>query len=47
MMACPEDQMAVEQAFLGGLTTVSRFDIAADGALELYAADRVVIRARR
>jgi heat shock protein HslJ len=47
MMACPDDQMAVEQAFLGGLTTVSRFDIAADGALELYAADRVVIRARR
>ena len=47
MMACPEDQMAVEQAFLGGLTTISRFDIAADGALELYAADRVVIRARR
>jgi heat shock protein HslJ len=47
MMACPEDQMAVEQAFLSGLTTISRFDIAADGALELYAADRVVIRARR
>lgn len=47
MMACPEDQMAVEQTFLRGLTTISRFDIAADGALELYAADRVVIRARR
>ena len=47
MMACPEDQMAVEQAFLSGLTTISRFDIAPDGALELYAADRVVIRARR
>jgi heat shock protein HslJ len=47
MMACPEDQMAVEQAFLSGLTTISRFDIAADGALELFAADRVVIRARR
>ncbi len=47
MMACPEDLMAVEQAFLMGLTTVDRFDLSADGALELYSGSTVVVRARR
>jgi heat shock protein HslJ len=47
MMACPDDQMAVEQAFLGGLTTITRFDIGPDGALVLYSGDTPVIRAQR
>jgi heat shock protein HslJ len=47
MMACPEDLMAVEQAFLGGLSRIDRFDLTADGALQLISADQVVITARR
>ncbi len=47
MMACPQDLMAVEQVFLKQLESVSRFDLAEDGALELFAGDTVVIRARR
>ena len=47
MMACPDDLMAVEQAFLMGLTTVDRFDLTANGALELYSGATVVVRARR
>jgi heat shock protein HslJ len=47
MMACPEDLMQVEQRFLTALPTVDRFDIAPDGALELFSADRVVLRATR
>lgn len=47
MMACPDDLMAVERSFLTTLETVDRFDVAPDGALELVAGDRVVIRARR
>jgi len=47
MMACPDDQMTVEQAFLRGLTTVSRFDIGPDGTLVLLSGDTPVIRAQR
>lgn len=47
MMACPEELMKVEQTFLRGLETVSRFDIGADGRLELVAGDTVLLRARR
>ncbi len=47
MMACPEDQMAREQAFHQALASVDGFDIGADGALELRSAGVVVIRARR
>ena len=47
MMACPEDLMLVEQRFLGALPRVDRFDIAPDGALELYAGGAVVLRALR
>jgi heat shock protein HslJ/uncharacterized lipoprotein YbaY len=47
MMACPDDQMAREQAFHQALASVDGFDIAADGGLDLRAAGSVVIRARR
>jgi heat shock protein HslJ/uncharacterized lipoprotein YbaY len=47
MMACPDDQMAREQAFHQALASVDGFDFAADGALELRSAGTVVIRARR
>jgi heat shock protein HslJ/uncharacterized lipoprotein YbaY len=47
MMACPEDQMAREQAFHQALASVDGFDIGAGGALELRSAGAVVIRAGR
>jgi len=47
MMACPEDQMAREQAFHQALASVDGFDIGADGGLDLRAAGAVVIRATR
>jgi heat shock protein HslJ/membrane-bound inhibitor of C-type lysozyme len=47
MMACPETQMTVEQAFLRSLTTVDRFDITVEGDLMLYVGPTVVIRAGR
>lgn len=47
MMACQQDLMAVEQAFLKALERVERFDFAQDGAVELYAGGTVAIRARR
>jgi len=47
MMACPEDQMAREQAFHQALASVDGFDVGADGGLELRSAGVVVIRARR
>ncbi len=48
MMACPEAQMNLEQAFFQTLTTVTRFDIADTGALVLYGAqESPVIRAFR
>jgi len=46
-MACPDDQMAREQAFHQALATVDGFDIGSDGGLELRSAGAVVIRARR
>lgn len=47
MMACPEDQMAREQAFHRALSSVDGFDIGADGALELRSAGVVMVRALR
>ncbi len=47
MMACPDDLMAVERAFLATLETIERFDLAEDGTLELIATDEALIRARR
>jgi heat shock protein HslJ/uncharacterized lipoprotein YbaY len=47
MMACPEDQMAREQAFHQALASIDGFDIGADGGLELRSAGAVVIRAGR
>ncbi len=38
-MACPGPMMAAERLWLDMLATVTRFDIAADGALVLYAGD--------
>lgn len=46
-MACPPAQMAAEGAFLAALAKVDRFDIAADGTLELIGGDRVLLRAAR
>jgi heat shock protein HslJ len=43
-MACPEPLMAVEQRWLEMLQTVTRFDIADDGALILHALDDAVAR---
>lgn len=46
--ACIDDAlMAVERKLLGQLPGLDRFDIAEDGSLVLYAADREAIRARR
>ena len=47
MMACPQDLMAVEATFLKGLATVDRFDLTADGKLELFAGGTTVVRAHR
>lgn len=47
MMACPDDLMAVERAFLDMLATVSRFDVTDAGDLVLYAGDSPVLTARR
>jgi heat shock protein HslJ/membrane-bound inhibitor of C-type lysozyme len=47
MMACPDDLMAVERAFLDLLPTVSRFDVTEAGDLVLYAGDAAVLSARR
>jgi heat shock protein HslJ len=47
MMACPDDLMAVERAFLDLLPTVSRFDVTEAGDLVLYAGDAAVLTARR
>jgi heat shock protein HslJ len=46
-MACPPDRMAAEGAFLAALAKVDRFDITADGTLELVGGDRVLLRAAR
>lgn len=49
LMACPEPLMAQERAMLDALELVSRFDIAADGALRLIGGpeEKVLIEARR
>jgi heat shock protein HslJ len=47
MMACPDDLMAVERAFLATLESIQRFDLAEDGTLELISGDEALIRARR
>lgn len=47
MMACPEALMRQERRFLDMLADVDGFDIAADGALVLRAAEAPVIVARR
>ncbi|MFO1091509.1 MAG: META domain-containing protein [Hyphomicrobiales bacterium] len=47
MMACPGTAMDDERAFFDILNAVNRFEIAADGALVLHAADGKTIRARR
>jgi heat shock protein HslJ len=47
MMACEDNAMAAERAFLSAMTTVDRFDIDADGALLLISADAPVMRAQR
>lgn len=46
MMACPDPVMAAEQAFLGALARVDRFDISEEGILRLLAGDEVVLRAQ-
>ena len=46
-MACAEPRMGQETAFLQGLSMVTRFEIAADGALRLLADDGQAIVARR
>ena len=45
MMACPEPAMAIEQAFLAALATVTRHDIDDAGQLVLLAGDTAVITA--
>lgn len=45
MMACPEPAMAIEQAFLAALSTVTRHDIDDAGRLVLFAGDTAVITA--
>lgn len=47
MMACPDPLMAAERLWLDTLATVTRFDIAADGALILYAGDTEAARLAR
>jgi heat shock protein HslJ/uncharacterized lipoprotein YbaY len=47
MMACPDARMALERRWLDTLATVSRFDIAEDGALVLYAGDTEAARLTR
>jgi heat shock protein HslJ/uncharacterized lipoprotein YbaY len=47
MMACPDDLMAVERAFLATLESIERFDLAENGTLELISGDEALIRARR
>lgn len=47
MMACPDDLMAVERAFLETLPTVSRFDVTDAGDLVLLSGDTPVLTARR
>jgi heat shock protein HslJ/uncharacterized lipoprotein YbaY/uncharacterized membrane protein len=44
MMACPDPLMTVERRWLDTLAAVSRFDIAADGALILYTGDAEAAR---
>lgn len=45
MMACPEINAATERALSEAFATVSRFDVAADGRLQLIAGDQVVVEA--
>ncbi|NEX17688.1 MAG: hypothetical protein C1943_13945 [Halochromatium sp.] len=47
MMACPELQMQTEQRFLGLLQAVTRFEIPADGQLQLVTSDDQRITAER
>jgi heat shock protein HslJ len=47
MMMCDDTIMTTERDFLGAIATVTRFDIAEDGALLLIAGDETVIRAER
>jgi len=47
MMACPEPRMQIEQRFLGLLQTVTRFEIPADGQLQLITTDGQRITAER
>ena len=47
MRGCAPALMSQEQAFLDALRGVQRFELAADGALVLHAADGTTIRARR
>lgn len=46
-MMCPDDEMAVEQAFLAALARVDAVAAAAGGGLDLRSAGRVVIAATR
>lgn len=47
MMACEEEATKVEQAFQAAIAKVQRFDIGADGSLQLLSNDKVTIRATR
>jgi heat shock protein HslJ len=47
MKACEDPLMKQEQAFLGVLQGVERFEIRPDGTLVLHAADKRSITARR
>ncbi|SIO02161.1 Membrane-bound lysozyme-inhibitor of c-type lysozyme [Rhodovulum sp. ES.010] len=47
MMACAEALMTQERRFFDALARATRFDIADDGALQLFAGDDPVITARR
>jgi heat shock protein HslJ len=46
MMMCGDDQMKAEQAVGAALATITRFDFAEDGSLQLIAADQTAIEAR-
>lgn len=47
MMACADAAMRIERRFHDTMSGVTRFDLAPDGTLQLYAGDRVVVTAAR
>ncbi|WP_448579636.1 META domain-containing protein [Thermaurantiacus sp.] len=47
MMACPDEMMAGEQAFMNALAEAKRWAITSSGELQLLAGDRLLVRATR